>query len=244
LRPQARLRLNKLRTGQGQEKKISGEHHHYDLGCLAQEIGLYRRAIAEYKKEIRLTDYYKAHHNLGTIWLERRRYADAIRAFLAAIRRCRDLAEAYDNLGVVYSRLGQYRKAVRSYSTASRLNPKDPRPVANLGCTLIRMGQHRQAIAALRRALRLDPKDVEVLHTLGFLLIDEELEISRGVKLLEIARRRAPRSAQLLADLAAGYLKLRRVARARSVLRLARRLRPTNKQTRAQIRRLQRLVVV
>jgi Flp pilus assembly protein TadD len=105
------------------------------------------------------------------------------------------------------------------------------------------MGQHRQASATLRRALRLDPKDVEVLHALGFLLVDEELEISQGVKLLETARRKAPRSAQLLADLAAGYLKLREVAKAQSVLRLMKRLRPMSKQTRTQLRRLQRLAV-
>lgn len=221
--------------------RIVSEHPHYDLGCLAQEVGQYRRAIAEYKREIRSTDYYKAHHNLGTIWLERRRYDDAIRTFLAAIRRCRGLADGHNNLGVAYSRIGQYQKAVRSYARASRLNPRDPRPLANLGFTLTRIGRYREAVAALRRALRLDPSNLEVLHTLGVILIDKDLAVREGVSFLEVARRRVRRDAQLLADLAAGDLKLGRIVRAHSVLQTASGLRSANQRVRVQIRRLQRL---
>jgi len=217
-----------------------GHHGHYDLGTVAQGVGRYRRAIAEYRKEIRLTNYYKAHYNLGTILSQKERYAEAIEAYKAALRQRPNLGDAYNNLGIIYTRRRQYRKAIEALSRAVRADPRDPVYHFNLGFACVSAHEDGKAIAAFRRTLRLAPLHLDAMKNLGFLLIEEGTAPAKGVHVLQKALRISPRDPEILADLATGYLKQRRLASAEKLARLARRLAPRNQYVLRVFRRVRR----
>lgn len=205
---------------------LYGRHGHYDVGTVAQGVGRVRRAIAEYKREIRLSNYYKAHYNLGVIYEERGRHQAAMDEYKAAIRLHPTLADAHNNLGRIYSRRGQYDKAIKEYLRAARLDRREPLYPINLGIALVKSGERRRAIRHFRRALRLDPKNVDAMVNLGFVLIDRPGSISEGIEVLKKALRVLPRGPFVLAGLAIGYLRLGKVALAKRLARRAVRLAP------------------
>jgi len=91
------------------------------------------------------------------------RFAEAERAFLAALEAQPDSPKARNNLGILYRRLGRTPEAIAMYEQAVALDPTNPVPHKNLG--LIYEGQGRRA-EALRhferyRTLRPDAPDAD-----------------------------------------------------------------------------------
>jgi len=100
--------------------------------------------------------------------------AEAVLAFLEAIRLDADLAEAHFRLGLGYESLGkreeaesQYKKAVASYKKYFQDNREDPEAHYNLGQTYAGLGQYSEAIREYREATKLKEDDPDVYYDLG-----------------------------------------------------------------------------
>jgi tetratricopeptide (TPR) repeat protein len=103
------------------------------------------------------------HVQIGMVYLRRRRWPDAERAFAQALDLDPDSAEAYDGLGVVCRHLGQPARAVEHHmQSIGRLHHR-PQSHVHLGLALAELGRVRWARRAFHVALDMAP-DHPVAH--------------------------------------------------------------------------------
>ena len=86
-----------------------------------------QRAADVYRDIIeRAPGYAEAHNNLGLLWLDAGKLAQAKSEFEEAIHQKPSYAAAYYNLGLALSKLGDETTAKRQFETAHRLDPAIP----------------------------------------------------------------------------------------------------------------------
>jgi tetratricopeptide (TPR) repeat protein len=107
-----------------------------------------------------------AHNNVGAIWLNQGRVADAQAQFEEAIRIRPPYADAQGNLSSVLLRTGHPQEAYAHALEALRLR-ESPENENNLGIALASLGHLPEAIQHYEMALRLRPNYVEVLNNAG-----------------------------------------------------------------------------
>lgn len=100
--------------------------------------------------------------------------AEAVLAFLEAVRLDPDLAEAHFRLGLGYESLGkrdeaetQYKKAVTAYKKYFEENDNDAQAHYDLGQTYAGLGQYSDAIREYREATKLKDDDPDIYYDLG-----------------------------------------------------------------------------
>ena len=100
--------------------------------------------------------------------------AEAVLAFLEAIRLDPDLAEAHFRLGLGYESLGkreeaeaEYKKAVEAYKKYFEENRDDAEGRYAFGQTYANLGQYSEAIRQYREATKLKEDDPDMFYDLG-----------------------------------------------------------------------------
>jgi len=100
--------------------------------------------------------------------------AEAVLAFLEAIRLDPDLAEAHFRLGLGYESLGkreeaeaEYKKAVDAYKKYFEENRDDAEGRYAFGQTYANLGQYSEAIRQYREATKLKEDDPDMFYDLG-----------------------------------------------------------------------------
>jgi Flp pilus assembly protein TadD len=100
--------------------------------------------------------------------------AEAVLAFMEAVRLDPDLAEAHFRLGLGYESLGkrdeaeaEYKKAVETYKKYFHENREDPEAHYALGQTYANLGQYSEAIREYREATKLKEDDPDIYYDLG-----------------------------------------------------------------------------
>ena len=100
--------------------------------------------------------------------------AEAVLAFLEAVRLDPDLAEAHFRLGLGYESLGkreeaeaEYKKAVAAYKKYLEENDDDALAHYDLGQTYAGLGQYSDAIREYREATKLKEDDPDIFYDLG-----------------------------------------------------------------------------
>ena len=129
-----------------------------------QAIDCYLRAIAL------APEVAEIHFNLGTVFLELKRWDKAAACFQRAVALSPDFADAYFNLGIAHYESKSVESAIAAYRRASELAPRRPGVLYNLGLAHQETGDHAEAIDCYRRALALRPDFVEALVDLGHAL--------------------------------------------------------------------------
>jgi tetratricopeptide (TPR) repeat protein len=102
-------------------------------------------------------DFFEAHSNLGTLYLQRGRRAEALRAFEIATRIEPEIAPLHCNLAAALIELGRCDDAIIALETALRLAPDLHEAHANLARAYRRAGREREALEWTLRALDLRP---------------------------------------------------------------------------------------
>lgn len=100
---------------------------YFGRALMFQELKNYGRAIEEYKLAIendlhpvkKIAD--QAYMNIGTIYMERKAYQDAIGAYTSAVASNKQSGFAHYYLGLAYLRAGEYEKAEKESEEAKRL---------------------------------------------------------------------------------------------------------------------------
>ena len=100
--------------------------------------------------------------------------AEAVLAFMEAVRLDPDLAEAHFRLGLGYESLGKreeaeaaYKKAVEAYKKHFDKNRDDAEAHYALGQTYANLGQYSEAIREYREATKLKEDDPDIYYDLG-----------------------------------------------------------------------------
>ena len=95
--------------------------------------------------------------DIGVLYLELNRPADAVRHFEAALRLKPASAPAHFNYGTALAAAGRLDEAMREYQRALELRPQYAVAHNNLGSVLLRLGRPANALEAFREAARADP---------------------------------------------------------------------------------------
>lgn len=94
-----------------------------NLGIYYQGIGKKEKAWEAYNKARPMIDepHYTMYNNIGTLYLEEKKYEDAERAFRIALHLRGDYGEAYANLGIIHAELGKPEAAINDFYQSMKL---------------------------------------------------------------------------------------------------------------------------
>ena len=116
----------------------------------AQEEGRYNDAIRAYRRIVALSkaspkNAAQAYFNAGTIYLQFKKYTDAVNAFQHSIQLQPNSAEAHNNLGEALAYLKQFSQAVKAFQQAIALDRNLLVAQFNMGLSYAQMGQLKYA---------------------------------------------------------------------------------------------------
>ncbi|NNM73398.1 tetratricopeptide repeat protein [Enterovirga aerilata] len=151
-------------------------HHH--RGKSEEAVRMIRRAIS-------LGGDPGMHNNLGNIFSELGRPAEAAEAYEAAIRLYPEHSDALSNRGVALRALGRLEEAEASYRRAIEVDPRHREAYDNLGGLLSGLGRVQEAIACHAHAMELQPRNADTRRLLASAYTatgeyDKALEILRA----------------------------------------------------------------
>jgi tetratricopeptide (TPR) repeat protein len=148
----------------------------YQRASAEQANGGDDAAVADYLEILRLDPKLgAAYNNLGRLYYNIGRYADAVQVLANGLRIDASMHPAEAMLGGSYYQMGEYEKAASVLELAVRAMPEDCFPRITLARTLNQLGQPDKAISHLHTLVSKDPKDQEAWYLLGKL----QLELSQ-----------------------------------------------------------------
>ncbi len=116
------------------------------IGNILQDKDRLDEAIYMFKKAIdKDPKYYKAHYNLGYIYLIQEKPNMALAEFKKAVKYKPDFAYGYYNMGCAYLKLKQYGSAKYNFFRAIDLKNDEPSFYYNLAYAYKMMGKEKQA---------------------------------------------------------------------------------------------------
>ncbi len=145
------------------------------VGAMAIEAhayaGVYRdeKALWTFAAE-RNPEAWLARNNLGKVFLQERRPAEAAEQFREAVRIQPDSPEAHANLGNALEALDRRAEARGEYAAALAIDPGFAGAHYNLGLSLLRSGRLDEAAAEFLAALKADPGHAAARNNLGLAL--------------------------------------------------------------------------
>jgi tetratricopeptide (TPR) repeat protein len=108
------------------------------------------------------------YYELGSIYLEKRMFAQALIMFKKAIKledsEVPEMAPVYNALGYAYFGQEQYDLAIRNYKEAIKLEPEYVMAMNNLGHAYEQKKLTSQALDIYEQALKLEPKNETAKH--------------------------------------------------------------------------------
>ncbi len=144
---------------------VLGFHAMYVERNLEQAAGHYRAFLALHP------DVASAHNNLGRLYMQMRRFDEAIAELQETIRIDPDLFLAYFSLNSIYLyEVGDLDSAIATAQRQIGRSARSPRPYGQLGAAYTGKGDLRQAETAFRKSLELDPRFVIDWYRLGHVL--------------------------------------------------------------------------
>jgi len=115
-------------------------------GNILQDKDKINEAVFMFKKSLEVNPkFYKAHYNLGYIYLIQDKPNMALSEFKQAVKYKDDFAYGYYNMGCAYLKLKQYGNAKYNFFRAVDIKADEPAFYYNLAYTYKKMGKEKQA---------------------------------------------------------------------------------------------------
>jgi len=99
-------------------------------------------------------------YELGLLYLEQKKYKNAISALKTAIRRDSENGFYYHALGLAFLKNKDYRQAAESFDKALHFNNKIAYRWADLALALVGLERFKEAREAIKQALEIEPHNV------------------------------------------------------------------------------------
>jgi tetratricopeptide (TPR) repeat protein len=146
----------------------------FERGVEADHKGKPDEAIQHYQKSLSYSpEFYPAHNNLGSVYLNRKNFEAAQTEFETALKLNRSDANAYFNLANVCLLQARLPDAERFLDEGLRRQPESAMGKFLLGSLNIRNGKLPEAELALQQAVKLDPTLAQPRLQLVNLLLKE-----------------------------------------------------------------------
>lgn len=116
------------------------------IGNIMQDKNDIEKALYMFNKSVQKNPkYYKAHYNLGYIYLTKNQPNMALQEFKSAVRYKSDFAYGYYNIGCAYLKLKKYSQARYNFFRALNLKANEPDIYYNLSYTYKMQKNEKQA---------------------------------------------------------------------------------------------------
>lgn len=159
----------------------------FQLGWVAENLGLIDDSEHEYKRSLRLDPkLHEAYSGLGWLYYRRERYTEALVLFEEALALQPNNPETLEQVAWMHLLLKDDLAALDTLDLAVRLDPEAPLLRAYRACALLRLGEHAEARQEVDAALRsADDEMVEALgHYLnGLLFLEEGDDYQAGISM-------------------------------------------------------------
>jgi tetratricopeptide (TPR) repeat protein/TolB-like protein len=141
--------------------RLPGRERYYVEGAYySRHLDTIGKGIESYKRELELyPDNVSSRNNLGLIYLDMERYAEAIAEFEELRRRHMPFTGTYGLLAAAYTATGAVDKGIDVLQEFLRANPDSIAAISALGSTFMDANRMDEADASFRRAAALDPSD-------------------------------------------------------------------------------------
>lgn len=127
----------------------------HEQGRSEQSLNLYNRVIALSAGAPQTAAL--ANLRVGNIYLEQRKFDNALNSFKQATLLDPNSADAHNNLGEALGELKQYKPAIESFNRAVALDPKLLKARYNLAISYSRMGSQKYAEFVFRNLIKSNP---------------------------------------------------------------------------------------
>jgi tetratricopeptide (TPR) repeat protein len=164
--PEVEVRLPDRESGRGSSKAST-----VSLTELAHPPD--KKAVKAFQSALHFADTWK--------------YQDAASELEKAIGISPEFAEAHTNLELQYFRLGRYEESAAESARAIQISGPQARNLCNLATAQARLQRFEEAEKSARAALRLDSRLLQANLILGFILVDDPLTRTEGLKHLQKA---------------------------------------------------------
>lgn len=128
-------------------------------------------------------------------------------------------AKAMNNAAAILVNQERYEEAIELFEKSAAVVPGYAMPWQTGAFTYDLLKRPDDALRMYEGAVRAGSDDFSVLNNLGFALVDREIDVPRGVSLLERAVEKYPDQPEALDSLGWGYFKLGRLEDARAKIR-------------------------
>jgi len=156
------------------------------LGLAYQQGGSPAEAAEAYARALLLSpELAEVRFNLGCLWMDQRKWAQACEQFEAATVLQKNSALTWQRLGEAQARLGEYDSAVRSLGESLRINSRSPDAWNWLGLAQLRQGRTQEAARSFQSALRLQTNHGPALLNLAIL---NQTKLNKPATALELYR--------------------------------------------------------
>ena len=139
--------------------------------CTRSQVEYWHDSVTLFEHTLRVTENNNVmHNNLGVVFIEQGRFAEAIPHFTKALQiRPKDV-KAQINLAVCLAHQGDLQEAIEHYQTALELEPEHAGAHNNLGNVLLVQGRVDEAAAEFSKALKINGDYAEAHNNLGVVL--------------------------------------------------------------------------
>jgi len=130
-----------------------------------------RRAESMYRHVLNFHSRHVVANNLlGLLYIQTRRFDEAVHFIKAALAEKIDDPQAHANLGLALKDLGRFEEAADHFQKALSYSPSNPVLLNNLGNVYKELGRTNEAIINYRQALSIQPSNAEIRHNLSALM--------------------------------------------------------------------------
>ena len=147
----------------------------------------------------------RPHFNLGAVYSEQKRDAEAIPLYQRALEISPNLAEPHINLGQALERQNKIEEAAEHYRAALQIKPDLAEAHNNMGAILAKQGRTEEAIQYYQNALKIRPHYASAHFGLANTLV-EKGEVEQGIRHYYLAIQFKPEYAEAHNNLGSVFL--------------------------------------
>jgi len=153
--------VSKARDEATEVLRLDPYQGHLALAQIAAHENEFSEAEREYKKAIEAgPKNWRPYHLLGYLYLQLKRYDDAIAQFQKYVALAPGDANSHDSLGDGYLAKENVDAAIAQYAKALDINPRFSTSLYNLGQCYERKNMKNEALQSYRRYLAVDPQGI------------------------------------------------------------------------------------
>jgi len=164
----------------------------------AEQLTVFEKAIDEYTvAQLANADRPEAHLNLGLLYAQLGRFAEAESSYRTALKLQPSFIQAYVNLADLYRMQGRDEEGEPLLREALKISPQNADVYHALGLLLVRKKQISEAVEALEKSARLNPNNPHYSYVYAVAL-DNIGKTSQALKVLNEAHARHPNDREVL----------------------------------------------